>query len=58
MINEEIVKHPIKILAEDIIKFTLDIECLHTTLPLLMNIMGATNKKIHDEFHTYLEKKC
>jgi hypothetical protein len=59
--TEESIKHPTKILSNDILSFTQDIECLHTTLPLFMKIMGIvrddTNKKFHAFIDTHATKK-
>lgn len=56
MAESETLKHPTQIFSEDIIKFTQDIECLHTTLPLLMAIMSAVNKDTHDKFRTFINE--
>ncbi|MDA8083697.1 MAG: hypothetical protein M0024_08590 [Nitrospiraceae bacterium] len=48
--------HPTEILAKDIAKFTQDIECLHTTLPLLMNVMGIVQNDTQKKYHDFLEE--
>jgi len=47
-------KHPTEILYDDIIKFTQDIECLHTTLPLFMTIMEHIQKETHSKYHRFI----
>jgi len=54
--GDEKIKHPTQILSEDIFKFTQDIECLHTMLPLLMNIMVTVLKDTHDKFHRFIDE--
>lgn len=56
MSKEEIIKHPTEILSQDIFKFTQDIECLHTMLPLLMIIMEAVKKDTHDKFRRFINE--
>lgn len=51
----EATNHPTQILAEDILKFTQDIECLYTTLPLLMKVMGTVQEETQKRYHTFLE---
>lgn len=47
-------KQPHQILAEDIIKFTQELECLHTTLPLLMLILGALQENTHKQYKSFV----
>lgn len=58
MPEEESIKHPTQVLAQDIIKFTRDIECLHTTLPLFMQIMEILDKESHKKYHTFVEERA
>ena len=53
--GEIILKRPTQILSDDIIKFTQDIECLHTTLPLFMTIMGHIEKETHGKYHRFID---
>ncbi|HEC96571.1 MAG TPA: hypothetical protein ENI58_00165, partial [Nitrospirae bacterium] len=52
------VKHPTELLTQDILKFTQDIECLQTTLPLLMTIMEVVKKDTHDKFYGFINEQA
>jgi hypothetical protein len=54
--TEAPIKHPTQILSDDIFSFTQDIECLHTTLPLIMIIMGTVHEETHKSFHTFIDE--
>lgn len=56
MTDKESKKYPTEILSEDILKFTQDIECLHTTLPALMIVMGALTKKTYNNYMDFIKK--
>lgn len=48
----------IEILAEDIFSFTNDIECLHTTLPLIMKVMQTVNEATWQKYLDFIEKNA
>lgn len=54
--DDKKIEHPTQILSEDILKFAQDIECLHTTLPLLMKIMVTVQKDTLETFHHFIDK--
>lgn len=58
MTDDNIKERPAEILADDIIKFAQDIECLHTTLPLVMTIMTALGTDTHEKFHGYINENA
>jgi hypothetical protein len=53
---KESTKQPTQILADDILKFTQDIECLQTTLPLLMNIMEMVQDETRKQVRTFINE--
>ncbi len=54
--KEDIKKHPTEIFAEDILNFTRDIECLHTSLPLIMKVIQAVEEMTQKQFLDFIEK--
>jgi hypothetical protein len=53
--EEKTDNHPTQIFAEDIMNFTRDIECLHTTLPLIMKIMETVKKETSKPYHAFMK---
>lgn len=54
--NPQSTQKPTEILAAEIIKFTEDIECLHTTLPLTMGLVGILQKDTGDKFTKFIDE--
>lgn len=51
---EEGTRHPTETLTENITKFVGDIDCLDTTIPLLMTLMNAVTKEARGNFTAFL----
>lgn len=54
--NSQSQQKPTEILAAEIIKFTEDIDCLHTTLPLAMRLVGTLRKDTGDKFTKFIDE--